>query len=209
MEKVAIIVDDHALFADSFSMLLQKYNAFDEVHVMNDDKERVDFFLKNSDKEIYLFLDYYLDGQLGIDVIKEVRRINKKIKVIIVSSVSQIVTVRTILASHPDAFISKIAAFDVVLECLNKLEKGKLFYCPTIKNILSEADSLQEVILSLREIQILEYFAKGYSVNETAEEFCLSRHTVVAHRRKMMKKTKTNSITELLSYVRKSGLISD
>ena len=45
--------------------------------------------------------------------------------------------------------------------------------------------------------------------NTTAEKFFLSKHTVVSHRRKMMKKTNTNTITELLSYVRKTGLIED
>ena len=67
----------------------------------------------------------------------------------------------------------------------------------------------KEVWLSSREIEILRYFAQGFSVNETAEKFFLSKHTVVSHRRKMMKKTKTNTITELLSYVRKTGLIED
>jgi len=64
-------------------------------------------------------------------------------------------------------------------------------------------------MLSVREIEILHYFAQGFSVNETAEKFFLSKHTVVSHRRKMMRKTNTNTITELLSYVRKMGLSLD
>lgn len=209
MQKVAIVVDDHALFTDSFTLLLEKFGNFDEVHVLNNHDERLDYFLKNPRKEIYLFLDYYLENQLGIEIIADIRRINKKVKIIILSSVTQAVAIRTILSARPEAFVSKIAGFDVVIECLAKLSNGENFYCPIVADILHEASKVEEVLLSSREIEILEYFAKGYSVNQTAEEFDLSRHTVVSHRRKMMKKTKTNSITELLSYVRKSGLILD
>ncbi|WCM41305.1 response regulator transcription factor [Flavobacterium sp. CBA20B-1] len=209
IEKVAVVVDDHALFTDSFTLLLEKVGIFDEIHVLNDAKMRMDYFLKNPRKEVYLFLDYYLGDQLGIEIVNEIRRINRKVKIIIISSVTQIVAIRTIISARPEAVISKIASFDVVIDCLNRLKKGTSFFCPIIANILEEASKVQEVLLSSREIEILEFFAKGYSVNATAEKFCLSRHTVVAHRRKMMKKTNTNSITELLSYVRKSGLILD
>lgn len=57
MQKVAIVVDDHALFTDSFTLLLEKFGNFDEVHVLNNHDERLDYFLKNPRKEIYLFLD--------------------------------------------------------------------------------------------------------------------------------------------------------
>ena len=208
MSKVAVLVDDHALFADSFAALLEKMGMFDEVHTLNDSKKRLNYFLRNSRKELYLFLDYYLGDQLGIEMINDARRINKNIKIIMVSSVTHAVAVRSIMAFHPNAFISKASGFDTVVECINCLNEDKFYYCPIITKCLKELQE-EEVWLSSREIEILRYFAQGFSVNETAEKFFLSKHTVVSHRRKMMKKTKTNTITELLSYVRKTGLIED
>jgi len=208
VSKVAVLVDDHALFADSFAALLEKMGMFDEVHTLNDSKKRLNYFLRNSRKELYLFLDYYLGDQLGIEMINDARRINKNIKIIMVSSVTHAVAVRSIMAFHPNAFISKASGFDTVVECINCLNEDKFYYCPIITKCLKELQE-EEVWLSSREIEILRYFAQGFSVNETAEKFFLSKHTVVSHRRKMMKKTKTNTITELLSYVRKTGLIED
>lgn len=209
MSKVAVLVDDHTLFADSFAALLEKLGMFDEVHILNDPKKRLHYFLRNSRKELYLFLDYYLGDHLGIEMINDARRINKNVKIIMVSSVTHAVAVRSIMAFHPNAFISKASGFDTVVECMNCINEGKHFYCPIITKCLKELQEEKEVWLSSREIEILRYFAKGFSVNETAEKFFLSKHTVVSHRRKMMKKTNTNTITELLSYVRKTGLIED
>lgn len=209
MSKVAVLVDDHSLFADSFAALLEKMGMFDEVHTLNDSKKRLSYFLRNSRKELYLFLDYYLGDHLGIEMINDARRINKNVKIIIVSIVNHAVAVRSIMAFQPDAFISKASGFDTVVECISHLNKDKYFYCPIITQCLKELQKEKEVWLSSREIEILRYFAQGFSVNETAEKFFLSKHTVVSHRRKMMKKTNTNTITELLSYVRKTGLIED
>lgn len=209
MNRVAILVDDHTLFTDSFTMLLEKLEIFDEVHVLNDPKKRLNYFLRNSRKEIYLFLDYYLGDHLGIEIINEVRRLNKRVKIIMVSSVNHTVAIRNIMAFQPDAFISKISGFDTVLECLNSIEEEKVYYCPVISNKIKESEAEDNILLSSREIEILEYFAKGYSVNETAEKFFLSKHTIVSHRRKMMKKTQTNTITELLSTARKKGLLKE
>ena len=209
MKKVAVLVDDHALFADSFAVLLEKMGIFDEVHTFNDLKKRLNYLLRNSRNELYLFLDYYLGDSLGVEMINDARRINKNVKIIVVSSVTHAVAVRSIMAFQPNAFISKTSRVDTVVECISCLIEDKYHYCPLINQCLKELQEEKEVWLSVREIEILHYFAQGFSVNETAEKFFLSKHTVVSHRRKMMRKTNTNTITELLSYVRKMGLSLD
>lgn len=209
MNKVAVVVDDHALFADSFSILLEKLNLFEEINVLNDSKARHKYFIKNSDKQIFLFLDYYLTNQLGIEIIKETKKINNNVNIIIISSVTHPITIKTIINLNPSGFISKTAGAHTIVECLQNIKEEKVFYCPFITQILKENSEYTNELLSSREIEILKYFAKGFSVNQTATFFFLSRHTVVAHRRKMMKKTNTNTITELLIYVRKAGLIID
>ncbi|NMN36149.1 DNA-binding CsgD family transcriptional regulator [Pedobacter sp. SG918] len=53
-------------------------------------------------------------------------------------------------------------------------------------------------------MEILQYFAHGSTIAQTAEKVHLSKHIIVAHRRNMM--SKINSITKLLSYARKSEI---
>ncbi|WP_157501551.1 helix-turn-helix transcriptional regulator [Echinicola vietnamensis] len=58
-----------------------------------------------------------------------------------------------------------------------------------------------------RELEILQLFTQGFSIDRTAELVHLSRHTIVSHRRKMMKKTGSKTILELLAFSQKHGLI--
>ena len=77
------------------------------------------FLLKTSkETEIYLFLDYYLKGELGIDFIDQTRKLHKKMYIVIVSSVTKLPVIQTILSHHPEAIISKYSGFDVIIECI-------------------------------------------------------------------------------------------
>lgn len=206
--KSAVVFDDHQLFADSFSSLLDKTKKFQEIRVMSDYESLLQYLIEDVRAEIFLFLDYYLaDGMLGVEVMNEVRRLRKNIHIIIVSSVSNPTTIQMIKSYSPEAVISKASGFEIVLKCLQALSNKEDYCCPYIREILEQAINEEVVTFSTREIEVLKYFAQGLSVVETANKLIISKHTVVSHRRNMMKKTNSKTIIELLSYVRNHGII--
>lgn len=206
--KSAVVFDDHQLFADSFSSLLDKTKKFQEIRVISEYDSLLQYLMEEVRTEVYLFLDYYLgDGMLGVEVINEVRRLRKSIHIIVVSSVSNPVTIKLIKSYCPDAIISKSSGFSTVLKCLESLSNKENYYCPYIREVLEQAANEEVVVFSTREIEVLKFFAEGLSVIETAEKLIISKHTVVSHRRNMMKKTNSKTIIELLSYVRNNGIL--
>lgn len=206
--KSAVVFDDHQLFADSFSSLLEKTKKFQEIRVISEYNSLLQYLMEEVRTEVYLFLDYYLgDGMLGVEVINEVRRLRKSIHIIVVSSVSNPVTIKLIKSYNPDALISKVSGFEIVLKCLQALSNKEDYCCPYIREVLEQAANEEVVVFSTREIEVLKFFAEGLSVIETAEKLIISKHTVVSHRRNMMKKTNSKTIIELLSYVRNNGIL--
>lgn len=208
--KIAVIIDDHRLFAESFSELLKKARVFEDVVIMSGYKEFIYFLLKNSKKQkIYLFLDYYLKDALGIEFIDQARKLHRKMCVIIVSTVTKLSTIQTILAHRPEGIISKSSGFDIILECIHSIENGNEYYCPYMRDALNQLNKNEPVVFSNREIELLKLCAKGVTIEEAARILTLSRHTIVSHRRRMMNRTNTKSITELLGYVRENGIIAE
>lgn len=203
-EATAIVFDDHLLFADSFSALIERLELFNNVHTLSEEKELTQFLIKNRKSPVYLFLDYYLQDKTGLQLINEAKRLNKNVVIIVMSSVVSPVAIANILSYNPHGFVSKSSGFDTILECLNTIDSGQQYISPKIHQINSAASNIP---FSARELGILQYFASGLSIAETAERTYLSKHTIVAHRRKMMAKASVNSITELLSYARKQELI--
>ncbi len=206
---VAIIYDDHLLFAESFSMVLERLHLFKSVHLfVNNEHAYLQFLVKHFDAPVYLFLDYYLPQQNALTLINETRRINKKAKVIVVSSITSPSIINHILSYNPNGFLSKSCGIDIVIDCLRTIKKDELYLCPVMREIVNtKLGSPDNIPFTARELEMLHLFAQGLSIAETADRTHLSKHTIVAHRRKMMTKANVNSITELLAYARSKELI--
>lgn len=203
----AIIFDDHLLFAESFSVLIERLGLFHSVQLIREKDELTRFLIKHHRTPVYLFLDYYLQEDHALAVLNEARRLNKQLHVIIISSVTTPSTIVNIMTYKPEGFISKSSGTDIILQCLEMIERGEIYVCPVISDILKEAKAVHAIPFTDREIEVLQYFARGLSIAQTAEETYLSKHTIVAHRRNMMTKANCKSITELLAYARKLDLI--
>nr|WP_121271457.1 response regulator transcription factor [Pedobacter schmidteae] len=207
LDAIAMVFDDHLLFADSFAALIERLELFNDVHTLNDKRELTQFLIKHSKTRIYLFLDYYLKNENGLMLVNEIKRLNRQLKIIIMSSTISPAVVTSILDHKPQGFISKSSGFDTILQCLTTIAHGGQYICPVISKIVDHADNTTKISFTSRELEILQYFAQGLSIAQTAEKVYLSKHTIVAHRRNMMAKANVNSITELLSYAREQELI--
>ena len=205
--SIGVVFDDHLLFLDSFTSLMGRLGIFESVHSFNDEQDMIQFFISMNKAPVYLFLDYYLQQKHSLPLINEVKRLNKRTSIIVISSVSNPITIGNILNYNPNGIISKSSGFETILECLKTMETGRQYLCPVMREIVDTMDKLEDLPFSTRELEILQYFAQGLSISQTAEECHLSKHTIVSHRRNMMTKAKVKSITELLAFARAKELI--
>lgn len=205
---MAVVFDDHLLFVESFTALLERLDLFDTIRGFTDETEGVYYLIKYSGVPVYCFLDYYLPNRNALPLVNEIRRINKQARVIIVSSTTSPSVIDHIRTFEPDGFLSKSSGMTIVLECIRHLELGKPYVCPVIRERIPMPDLPPTATrFTARELEVLQLFASGLSIAETAERTHLSKHTVVSHRRKLMEKANAASITQLLAYARTHELI--
>lgn len=199
-EKCALVLDDHQLFGESFAVLLEKYTEIKTVHTFQEISELFRFLSQHSRQKFFIFLDYYLKDTNGLTVLTDIRRLNKICKIIFLTSASSWPVIYNIENHNPDGIISKAGGLDILLECIQSVQKDQQYLCPTIQDIKAINIQNQPVNFTARELEILSYFVEGYTIAETAEKTFLSRHTIVAHRRNMMSKANCTSISQLLTY---------
>jgi len=208
--NMALIIDSHRLFTDSFSLLLERYTRFVHCHAFNEGRAAIDFLLKTDIKDIkdiYVFLEYYQEQSNGLALANEIWRISRRLKIIFTTDSKSKEVIKTIKHHQPNAIMSKRSGLDILLECIRTLQEGKVYYCPIIRHILDEEDQYETQVFTARELEILEYFSNGYTIDQTAEAMFLSRHTVVAHRRNMMKKAHCSSMAQLINLAKNTGLL--
>lgn len=206
-QKCALILDDHQLFGESFAVLLERYTEIETTYTFQEASKLIQFLGQNSRQKFYIFLDYYLKSTNGLAVLTDIRRLNKSSKTIFLTSADSWPVIYNIENHSPDALINKASGLDIVLECIHTINQDKTYLCPVLQELKASKQNLQPVIFTARELEILHFFVKGYTIAETAEKTFLSKHTIVAHRRNMMAKANCTSISQLLTYSNQWELI--
>ncbi len=206
-DSIAIIFDDHLLFVDAFSTIIEKAKLFRSIQAFSKEDKLIDYIISNNKKSIYVFLDYFVYETNSLLLFNEIKRLNKSSRIIFCSSVQTPSIIQNVLTYQPNGFISKSSGIDTVLECIKTIESGQQYICPVIQESVNAYQESEKVNFTARELDLLQYFAQGLSIGETADKTFLSRHTIVAHRRNMMAKADCKSITELLAYSRKMEFI--
>lgn len=200
----ALILDDQPLFADSFALMLEKNKLFDQVFSFYTTADLIDFLSDFGNNRVHIFLDYYLKNENGLTAVSDIRRLNKKSKIIFLTSTTSSSVIAMILQIKPSGIISKFCDFHTVKNCLES--ENEVFMGEYIREI-QQKNELNPSIFTPREIELLQYFADGFSVAQTAEKLFLSQHTVIAHRKKMMAKSNCHSIAQLLKVAKDRELI--
>lgn len=208
-KPLAIVLDDHKMYAETFASFIERLPYFSNVLTFYKSEAVTEYiFNLTSNPEVYFFVDYYLEeASTSLSIINDIRRMYSRINTILVSSVSNPIIINHLLNYKLEGILSKSSRVEEVKACIQKIKDGQQYISPVFLELLASFNSVQKVPFSAREIEILEYFAKGLSVIETANQMVLSKHTIISHRRRMMSKTNTKSITELLAYARKLELI--
>lgn len=210
VKPAAVVYDDHQLFAEMFSSWLSKTGFFRYVYSFHTEEELIRFFFSKGVKSIYLFCDYYIGETNATQTIYDIRRICPSVKLVVVTSCVQPVLINTILEISPHGLLSKVTGLDEVALCLRSIEDKKRFISPYMQGILAtQKDKIFNQPFTTRELELLNLFAKGYSVIKTAEFLNISKHTIIAHRQNMMKKADCNTIVELLAFARTLKIITD
>lgn len=204
----AVIYEDHGLFAATFSMLLERTGFFSAVNCFNKEEDILRYFAMKPSGNIFLFTDYFIPNSNVIHLIADLRRFCPTVRVVVVSSLTNAGLIRKILAQKVDAFISKIEGSEEVIACINSILRRELYLSPHISSLLEKEKAEKAVIdFTPRELEILTQISWGKSTGEISDELNLSKHTVLTHRKNMLAKTECNSITELLAYALRTGLI--
>ncbi len=205
----ALILEDHLLFAETFAKLIEGFGLFNNVSYFNNTSDLLKFVLNSrTNNQFYIFLDYYLNGEVGTSIIGDLRRYKKNIKIILISSVTNAILLQNLAEMNIEAIVHKSDSTHDIIDCFHALNKGETYYSPFIAQLLDDAKEVQSKSkLTAREIEIILYFAKGFSIEETAEKISLSRHTVSAHRRRIYMKTNSKNLVELLDYARKLQIL--
>lgn len=205
----ALILDDFAPYTESLKTLLSEFGLFDSIDCFTDENVLLKQLKEKTSKSInYLFLDYYLSNQTLPVVLRRIKQGFKNLKVIVISGITNPILIKDLLELDPDGVVHKADKPYTVIECVEHIINNQTFYSTSIKNLLDEmAISNHKNPFTKRETELLSFWARGYTVDQTSQILFLSPHTVISHRKKMFRKAKCSTIAELIAFAQKLKLV--
>ncbi|CAM3483330.1 MULTISPECIES: response regulator [Sphingobacterium] len=209
MIKIAI-TDDHPLLLEGLKNIINTHEDFEVVGMYT---SAADLFTNiASDAPLVLLLDINLPDANGIDLVKGLKERHNELKIVAFSVHNELAVINSILNEGADAYLQKNATGAEIIAAISDVLVGKRYICAKTQVILNkktEAGLKQVPKLTRREKEILTFVAKGMTTNQIAESLFISSHTVESHRKNLMEKFQTKSVTAAVKSAIEYGLIRE
>jgi len=200
-----VVADDHEITRAGVRQIVCTRSELELVAEARDGLEAIALVKRH--KPDVLILDVSMPHAGAMEVQIEIARWSPNTKVIIFTGFDSGKLLSEIISNGATAIVSKSEDTTALYDAIDCALLGKKFVSERIKQILEGSELADS--LSSREKQVLMLISNGKSNREIAEILSLSAKTVDNHRSRIMQKLNLHSISELMSYAFKNGLITN
>lgn len=206
-EKKIIIADDHPLFRVGVKTLIENLNGYQLVGEASNGKEAIQL-LKNNSTDIAI-LDIDMPEQNGIEVARYIKDKSLNVKIIILTSHSDLTLFKKAYETSFSGFLFKESALDELEECFNTITKGETFVSPVTKKYIEQNQSTLEHLKNLESLlnklteterKILMLIIERKTTKQIAEELFNSYKTIENHRLNICHKLNISGTNNLMSF---------
>ena len=159
-----------------------------------------------------LVLDITLPDRSGFDILKEVKREQPHLPVLVLSIHAEEQFAVRLLKAGASGYLTKENAPDELVKAIRKVMDGGKYISPGLAETLAfgldaVSDQPRHETLSDREFQVMQLMASGKTPMEIAEVLSLSAKTVSTYRTRLLEKLNLKTNAELIRYAIEHGLI--
>lgn len=200
-----LVVDDHALFREGLTLVLQQLAEQTRTWEAGSMEEALNQLGLMPSVELML-VDINLPGADGLELIGEARQRGVECPVAVISASDEGHLIRRALAAGAQTFIPKATDSATLLSGLGKILAGKTWLPKGLANRVQGVTNLP-VTLNRRQKEILLALAAGASNSEIGEHLHISTHTVKFHLSTLFRLFDAKNRTECVMRARELGLL--
>ena len=160
-----------------------------------------------------VLLDITMPGRSGLDALKEVKKVNPKLPVLIVSVHAEEQFAIRVLQRGASGYLTKETAGSELVDAVKRILGGGKYIRASLAEKLAghvsrgAGDGQLHDPLSDREYQVMCMLALGKTVKEISNELSLSIKTISTYRTRILKKTGLKNNSEIMRYAVEHELV--
>src|SRR4051812_29131524 len=208
--KRVLIADDHALMRKGLKETLEE--ELGDITFGEAENSAQVLQLVTEQKWDLVLLDINMEGRSGLDALADIRAIQPKLPVLILSMYPEQDFAVRALKAGASGYISKRLASEELVNAVKKVFTGGRYITAAVAEQLAAAMAREDQpdphqILSNREFQILQMIASGKSLKEIASELGISVKTVGTYHGRLLSKMNMSTDIELTRYALRNKLV--
>ena len=199
-----LVSDDHALLRAGVKEILT-HGFQDIVFGEAADAEQVLASLQAQEWDLVI-LDLNMPGRSGVEVLRELKRLQPKLPVLVLSMHAEDQYGRRLLRAGASGYLNKEVVPEELIKAVRKVLAGGRYVSSALAERLAfdlnekDASRPAHETLSQREFEVLRLIASGKTVSEIAEQIHLSVPTVSTYRARILSKMNMTTTAELMRY---------
>ena len=204
------IADDHAIVREGLKQILAEMPDIIVAGEAENGLDAIKLFRKA--KCSVMLLDISMPDRSGIDVLKQVKKENPEIAVLMLSMHREDQYAIRSLKAGAAGYLTKQSAPRELVTAIRQVATGQKYVSAALAQELASSigddhETALHDTLSDREYQTLTMIASGKTVSTIAEELSLSVKTISEYRARLLVKMKLKNSAELTHYAIKNQLV--
>lgn len=198
-----LCVDDHPLVRKGIASILANESDMKMVAEAGSGPEAVEAFRQHHPDII--LMDLRMPGGDGIEATKQIRQIDPEAKIIALTSYDGDQEIYRALEAGVRGYILKESVHTEIVRAIRVVYSGKRLMPPEVAERLSE--HFPQVALTPREVEVLQYVAKGYGNKEIGVLLGTAAGTVKMHLQNILSKLGASDRTHAVTLAIRRGII--
>ncbi len=212
MERIRVMIaDDHSLIREGLKQLLEFDGSIEIVGEASNGVECLEK-LNESNPEV-LLLDINMPEKNGIEVLKQMKEDQSKIKVLILTVHNEMNYLMKAVDIGVDGYILKDSESSELKKAIRAVRDGENYIQPSLIPALNsqllnrDTDKDKITLLTNRELEVLVQVANGMFNKEIATNLNISERTVKNHISNIFKKIDVSDRTQAAVFAIKNNII--
>jgi DNA-binding NarL/FixJ family response regulator len=208
-KKKILVVEDHAIFREGLKRIITE---MEDMELAGEAQNGAIFLemLKKITPDLVI-MDIQMPVMDGIEATEKALKINPSLKILVLSMFGEEEYVYAMVDKGVHGFILKTSDVSDFERAIKRVADGQNYYSEEIMGLLVKKvrgyDTVDKITFTEKETEVLRLLCKGLSNQEIADKLFLSIRTVEGYRNKLLQKTGTSNVLNLVIFALRNKLV--